>query len=52
MLAGRRGGTYAFANADVKAHCVAVIGREGFELHAEAGPACRGDAYRPAWRLP
>ena len=47
LLASRRGGEYAYANADVKAHCVGVTGRERMELYVQSGAALPGDQYQP-----
>jgi len=47
MLSSRRGGTYAYANADVKAHAVAIVSKDDLEVHVGSGPAHRADAYRP-----
>ena len=47
LLASRAGGSYAYANADVKAHCVGVAGAGGFELYVQSGAALPGDEYRP-----
>ncbi len=51
MIASRRGGSYAYANADVKAHAVACVSAAGIEVHVASGPAHPGDVYRPGWRL-
>jgi hypothetical protein len=51
MLASRRGGSYAYANADVKAHAVAHVSASGIEVHVESGPAHGDDVYRPQWRV-
>lgn len=52
MLASRDGGSYAFANADVKAHCVAVVSRHGIDVHVGGGSAQPGDEFQPQWRVP
>jgi hypothetical protein len=52
MLANRRGGSYALANRDVKAHCVARVSAAGIEVYVEAGSAHAGDLYRPGWHSP
>ena len=52
LLASRRGGRYAFANLTVKAHCVARVSAEGFEIYVRSGAAHPADVYRPQWRSP
>jgi len=47
LLASRRGGSYAYANADVKAHCVGMARADGMELYVQSGAALPGDEYRP-----
>ena len=47
LLASRSGGSYAYANADVKAHCVGVASRESIVLHVGSGAALAGDDYGP-----
>ena len=47
MMASRRAGSFAYANLDVKAHCVAEIGAGGIALHVGSGAALPGDVYRP-----
>ncbi len=47
LLASRRGGSYAYANADVKAHCVGVARAGGIELFVQSGAALPGDTYQP-----
>jgi hypothetical protein len=47
MIASRRGGAYAYANGDVKAHMVAEIGARGVVIHIGSGAAHPGDVYRP-----
>jgi hypothetical protein len=47
MLAGRRGRAYAYANGDVKAHCVAEIDAGSLLIHVASGAAHPGDVYRP-----
>ena len=46
MMASRRGGAYAYANADVKAHCVGRVSASGIELHLGSGAAHPGDVAR------
>jgi hypothetical protein len=48
MMASRRGGPYAYANDDVKAHCVAEIDAGGVVVHLGVGAAHPRDVYRPA----
>ena len=50
MLASRKGGNYALANRDVKAHCVARVSATAIEVHVESGSAHASDVYRPDWR--
>ncbi|MFT3771823.1 MAG: hypothetical protein QM820_40965 [Minicystis sp.] len=50
LLANRRGGSYAFANLTVKAHAVARVSPDGFEIHIRSGAAHPDDVYHPAWR--
>ena len=47
LLASRAGGDYAYANSDVKAHCVGVATAAGMELYVQSGAALPGDKYRP-----
>jgi hypothetical protein len=47
MIASRRGGGFAYANLDVKAHCVAEIDPDGVAIHVGSGAACPGDVYLP-----
>jgi hypothetical protein len=49
LLASRRGGRYAFANLTVKAHCVARVTADGFEIYVRSGAADLADVYRPRW---
>lgn len=46
LMANRRGGAYAYANADVKAHCVARVSDAGIELHVGSGAAHVTDLAR------
>ena len=47
MIASRRGGSYAYANFDVKAHAVAVVSSDRLDVHVGSGPAAPDDVYRP-----
>lgn len=47
LLATRRGGLYAYANEEVKAHCVGVASPERIELYVQSGAALPGDQYQP-----
>ncbi len=47
MLASKEGGSYAYANKDVKAHCVGVMSRSGLELYVAPDAAQRSDTYAP-----
>jgi hypothetical protein len=47
LLASRAGGSYAYANADVKAHCVGLAGAESMEIYVQTGAAQPGDVYQP-----
>lgn len=49
FLASRRGGSYANANRDVKAHCVACVCSSGLEMYVQSGSAHPEDVYRPQW---
>jgi hypothetical protein len=46
LLASRRGGSYAYANGDVKAHCLARVSAAGIDLHVGSGSAHRDDVAR------
>jgi hypothetical protein len=50
MLSSRQGGSYAYANGDVKAHAVALVAPSSLEVHVGAGPADASDVYAPRWR--
>jgi hypothetical protein len=50
LLASRRGGSYAYANEDVKAHCVGMADGKRIELHVAPGPAQPSDRYRPQFQ--
>ncbi|AUX47342.1 uncharacterized protein SOCE26_088610 [Sorangium cellulosum] len=52
LMSSRQGGSYAYANRDVMAHCVAHIGATGIALYAQSGPAHPTDVYSPQWRWP
>ncbi len=47
LLASRRGGSYAYANADVKTHCVGQASPGRIELYAAPGAATVDDCYCP-----
>ena len=47
MLASKRGGAYANANADVKAYCVGHATTERIDIFVQAGAAQSGDVYQP-----
>lgn len=49
LMASRAGGGYAWANADVKAHCVGIMTEGDFQLHVRGGAARAGDRYSPQW---
>jgi hypothetical protein len=49
LLASRRGGSYAYANADVKAHCVGQAGPDRIEIYVQTGAALPGDVYEPQY---
>jgi len=46
MIASRRGGSYAYANGDVKAHVVAIVGKKALDVHVGSGPAHPEDMVR------
>jgi hypothetical protein len=50
LLASRRGGSYAYANEDVKAHCVGIADGDGWELYVAPGSASPGDRYLPQFQ--
>ena len=47
LLAAKSGGSYANANADVKAHCVGLATTDRIELYVQSGAALPGDVYQP-----
>jgi hypothetical protein len=51
MLASRGGGGYAYANRDVKAHCIGCMSPTRLELYVQSGAALRVDKYAPRWQL-
>jgi hypothetical protein len=44
IMSNRRGKSYAYANIDVKAHCIARVSAAGIDLHTGAGAAHAADA--------